>query len=182
MAREDCTVKGCRIIVCCVVNDVEQPIGLLTSIALNSSESDGTTGQYLGGQEFIGQDEPGFDPTTIDPLQVVLLNGRYYNLCGASQASCTHELTLNGDYCFYRPDLDADVAADAAQKILCQSNAAYRIKRHDPKTGGLDLLFEGSGRTTTKNRNLPGGQETNLNWSATVEMDSATVGFFNGFH
>ena len=180
MARTDCVTKGCRTVICCVVNGVERPIGLLTSATLNSTENTDAAGSYMGGNEVEEQDDAGFVPDTDQMF--IGEDERWYSLCSASQSACTHEMTINGDYCYFRPDPDGPIADDAAQKFICQSSVTLRIKRHDRTTGRMDTIFNGEGRTTTKNRNLPGGQDDNQNWSATIEVDPATVEFLNGFH
>ena len=186
MAREDCVDKGCRYIICCLDDtNRELPIGLVTDATLNSTEDTGATGSYLAGQvvpeQYLDDNitpDPAFVPDIDEMFQGD--DGVWYALCSASAASCTHEMTLTGDYCFAKSG--TTLLDEAARKLMCRATVTMVIKRHDKENNIIERLFIGEGRVTTKNRNFPGGQETNSNWSATIAMDSSTVQFLNGMH
>jgi hypothetical protein len=190
MARADCVKKGCRYIVTCIdpTTNLEKPLGLITSVNLNSSRDDGgTTGAYLGGNEVVGWDspvgsgtpDPAFTPTA-DMFQIAP-DPCWYETCSSSNASCNHDITINGDYCFLL-DPGGDIVEENIEEFQCERVKDICIRRHDRDSGRLDKVFSGTVTITGKNRTLTGGNDTNSSFTINGEFDPATVQFFEGFH
>ncbi len=185
MAKNSCVVKGCRYIVTCINGGIEAPLGLISSSTLNSSRADGESNQYLGGNYVEAQDDANFIPRPEEMFQLPNAagdpEGAWYFSCGTTAASCTHELTINGDYCF-EVDPSGQIVRENIEEFQCERIKQVLIRRHTPANGRLDIVFRGTGLVESKNRTLTGGQETNSNFAITLSMQSETVEFLNGFH
>lgn len=193
MASRNCRARGCRMVWCCVTGatpgdttgttGTERPIGLITTSSINTSESDGDSTGYMGGNVSDDQTAINFDANGFpdDTSRYLGDDGQYYDLCGSS-GGCNDEISFTADFCLALKDGSCNNGNtnDAQVELVCQSIKHLRLKYINEFGQAIPIYDAPDTEINSKNRTFPGGTENaTFDISATVEGGGR---YLNCFH